>query len=329
MKIVITTPDFSVHGGIRIILEWANRLCEWHEVFIFSLKKDQCNWFPISDNVSLITGDDLSQYDCIIFTSPHSVDLFEREDLPNKQFLFLQMAEHLFRGKDPVWLKKCRDFYTADIPMFLISKWNAEMLKYIFGRSSEMHYIGNGVNMEHFPIASENELNYNDGKIILIEGWGNNTPAKDPDNIAPRVAKRLKREGYRIVAYTHKQNDIMPDVLDELHIKPSLEKMNALYASATILLKATKYDARSCSPMEAMTKGTVTARAIDFGDDDLIHEENCLRCEYSEDKLYDIAKRLLTDGALRNKLSYNCIAHVTKYSWKYYMPMINKILSAQ
>ena len=99
--------------------------------------------------------------------------------------------------------------------------------------------------------------------------------------------------------------------------------MNQLYSQATILVKATLYDARACAPMEAMCKGTVTARAIMHGDDDLIHGENCLKCGYDKDHLYRNAKELLTNHELRKRLANNCIEYVRKYNWDYWMEVIN------
>jgi hypothetical protein len=115
-------------------------------------------------------------------------------------------------------------------------------------------------------------------------------------------------------------------VPDEFYVLPDLETLNFLYSNATILIKATQYDARSCSPMEAMTKGTVTARAIIEGDDDLHHFKNCYRVSYDVDKLYYAALTLLKDDTLRNILACNCISYVQTYTWDYWMEKIVGIL---
>ena len=78
--------------------------------------------------------------------------------------------------------------------------------------------------------------------------------------------------------------------------------------------------------MEAMAKGTPTARAIIMGDDDLIHDVNCLRCSYKEEALYDISKQLLTDVELWNRTVQNGYRHIQEYSWDYWMDRVSSIL---
>lgn len=319
MKVFITIPGLSVpHGGLRVIIEWANRLSKWHEVYLYSLKRETCGWMNISPEVIQVRTPSMKGMDCLIITSPHSIDFEDRPDCPDKVFIFCQMAEHLFRPDDKQWERLCMKFYTSKHPMFSISKWNMDLFKEM-GRTGETHYIGNGVNLGDFTISEKEK----DGKTILIEGWESLNPSKDPRKIGPKVAKALKEEGYKIIAYSQAPLKTMPDVPDEYHQRPTLEKLNELYERATILIKASRYDARSCSPVEAMTKGTVTVRAIDKGDDDLISGYNSIRTGYRYDDLLWSAKTLLEDRQLRERLSKNCIDHVKKYTWNYWMDKIN------
>ncbi len=293
MKIFITTPSFAIHGGIRIILEWANRLTKWHDVTLHSLSGDQCTWFVLDPKVKVQNSPGMAGQDCLIITSPHSIDFDGRDDTPDKVFIFAQMAEHLFCDVNadwyPLWYDKCLRFYTSKRTMFSISEWNRKLF-YELGRDikSKTHAIWNGVNFEHFPISYRPK----DGKIILVEGWECTNPSKDIDNIGPKVAARLKAEGYFIAAYSQKKLRTMREVPNVYWHKPDLATLNDLYEKATILIKATKYDARSCSPLEAMTKGTITVRAIIEGDDDL-NDDNSIRVGYDEEQLYQACKKVL------------------------------------
>ncbi len=340
MKVFITIPSWTnPHGGLRVIMEWANRITKWHDVYLCNLKEKElpCEWFKIDEKVQISTLAAMWECDCVILTSPHSVNLLDLV-LPNQKcFLFLQMLEHLFSPNDVQWLKDCKRFYEAPYPMFSISQWNIDEVKrfnakrfiYNQGEIGEVisipgyHYIGNGVNLDDFPISNKPK----DGKTVLIEGWECANPSKDSDFITHKVAARLKDEGFKIIAYGGRKLKTDGKLLDEYHLKPNIETLNSLYERATILIKASKYDARSCSPMEAMTKGTVTARAIIEGDDDLDHKENCLRCGYDADELYTISKNMLTDTDLREMLASNCIKHVQQYSWDYWMNIINEKIS--
>lgn len=323
MRIFITVPSFSVHGGIRIICEWANRLAQNNTVYLRPLKPGPCRWFPISPSVQIVDHDrHLPSCDILLITSPHSIGYADRTDRAKKTVLFLQMMEHMFRPDDIRWGNICRRMYQSEAPMFSISQWNIEMMRDEFGRTAPTFYIGNGVNFDHFRINPRPKK----GSVVLVEGWSAGNPSKDALGMGPRVANRLKQEGSRILSYGARPPADGKGVIDYYAVCPSLQQMNDLYEEATIVLKASVCDARACAPVEAMTKGTVTARAITKGDDDLIDGENCLKTEYDEEMLYQSARRLLDDTELRARLSSNALNHVQKYSWDYWMPIIEQKL---
>ncbi len=196
------------------------------------------------------------------------------------------------------------------------------MLRTKFGRKGTIHYIGNGINTYHFPIKKQ----YKQKHIVLVEGWEAGNQTKDVRHIAHEVANRLRVDGCYIVSFGHtvlKTNRHIPNVH---HFRPSTAKMNELYEKAKILLKATICDARSCSPIEAMTKGTPTARAIEYGDDDLVDGYNCLRCEYDAEQLYQNARRLLDDAELYETISNNCIEYAKQLNWDTIIEQVNSIL---
>ena len=324
MKLFITIPSTNnPHGGLRVILEWANRLTKYHEVYLYNLSgRNSCHWFEIDKRVKIADIGDLWHCDTAILTSPHSAHLLDIILPGQKCFLFLQMLEDMFNPKDLTWLSMCHKFYTSNYPMICISKWNIDVLRNRFGRRGTIHYIGNGINTNDFPIFKEPKQ----GNVVLIEGWEASNPTKDAYHVAHEVAKRLRSDGCYIVSYGHTRLKTDRHVPHVHHFQPSLQKMNELYEQATILVKATICDARSCSPIEAMTKGTPTARAINNGDDDLEHEYNCLRCEYDADDLYANARRLLDDRELYERISNNCIEYARQLSWDPIIEQVNDIL---
>lgn len=324
--IYMFTPSFAPHGGIRVILEWANRLARDNIVYLRSLDgRLECDWFPIDRNVRIVVDDNqLDKSDLMIITSPHSIH-YSSKTKPQRKVIFLQMLEHLFQPNNTIWQEKCKRTYLTPLPLILISGWNEDYIKSI-GRQAETHVVGNGVNLDHFPI--EQGPKYNN---ILVEGWIPTNPSKDSDRIAPKVARALKAKGYNILAYSQlplqmDRNKEFHKIPNEFYCKPSLRELNSLYNRATILLKATHFDARSCAPMEAMTKGTVTVRAIDKGDDDLIHGVNCLRTGYYYEELLLSAQQILGDENLRNRLAENCFNHVRRFNWDFWMSKIESII---
>lgn len=328
MKLLITCPSVKVpHGGIRIILEWANRLTLWHDVTLFvSDGYLKTEWFTIDSRVKCVANlNTLKEQEIVIIASPHDINIENMIQPNQKCFIFMQMAEHIFNDRSIDWLSKCEKFYRSKYPLISISQWNIDMLKNKYQRAGETHYIGNGVNLIDFPISNKPK----DGKIVLVEGWEAGNSSKDNLHIGPKVAARLKARGFKIIAFSGLPLSTMPEAVSEYYYKADTETMNRLYESATILIKATNFDARACAPMEAMTKGTVTARAVNLGDDDLINEENSLKSLYDEESLFNNCLRLLTDTTLREKLSKNCIEHVQKYDWDYWLQKINNIITME
>ena len=317
MKILITCPNINAqHGGIRVILEWANRLTDLgHKVYVLDqAKRLKCNWFPIKArlvNNSYI----LNSCDCLIVTSPHGVEYLSY-NVP-KKFVFIQMMEHYFRPDNKKWMEMCRQFYQNPYPTFAISRWNIDELMFKWGKQAHIWHIGNGVNLDHFPIKKP----VKDGKTVLIESPVTKNPSKDPDLLQIKVGQRLMSEGYTVIGYGREPIEYK---LSEYHVKPELKVLNDLYSRATILLKATRMDARSCSPMEAMTKGTVTVRGIVMGDDDL-NMDNSYRCDYNESDLYSTAKLALNSPLTATKADI-CRQYVQENNWDAIMSKVNEKL---
>src|ERR1043166_8222752 len=331
MNVALTIPSFAVHGGIRIILEWANRLAENHSVTLRLLNPSfPRHWFPIDPRIRVTDNDFfIRNCDLLIITSPHAAHYLDPSLSSLRTVIFLQMMEHLFRPGDKTWHAACEKLYRADRPMILISNWNQAILHDDFGRLNSTHYVGNGINFDHFPVDPASGWEVSPQKTVLIEGSrGCKNPTKDPACIAPLVARRLKQAGYRIVGYGARSPVRYSGVFHKFHVCPDFATLNRIYSEATILLKASRYDARALAPLEAMTKGVPTARAIIQGDDDLIDGENCLRCDYNEDALYRCADNLLKDDALRAQLSDNCRDYVQREaSWTNWWPKIEQILA--
>lgn len=326
MKLVITTPTLKTpHGGTRNINEWAVRLSKWYDVALFVQDgRVECPWYDFPAEVKKTTSiNAIKDADRVIIGSPHSIDLRQYVRRNAKPFIFMQMVEHLFNPTNVRFVRQCRDFYSAEIPFICSAKWNIDYIRERYPSSKPMYHIGTGVNFSHFPLQRGPKEN-----IVLVEGWESLNPAKDVHAIAPRVARRLKEDGYKIIAYSQKPLRRFSNIPDEYYCQPTIKQMNELFSRAKILLKASKYDARAVAPLEAMTKGTPTARAIVKGDDDLINGYTALRVGYSESELYEISREMLSNVSLYNDLSNNCFEYIQKYDWDYWMEQVYTCLES-
>lgn len=320
MRIFITCPNINArHGGIRVILEIAHRLKDFgHDVFLFNQAKGaRCDWYSLTVQVVSNTAL-LKSCDVLLVCSPHASHLLEKP-YPAKKVIHLQAMEHLFFPGNTEFERKCRQCYQSPYPMITISKWMIQDMRHLWGRTGETFYIGNGINLDHFPISRRPK----DSKVVLLESPEPGNRTKDVDRLALRVGERLAEMGYNVIGYGAK----MPTTWTppEFHMKPDLATMNSLYERASIMVKATVLDCRSTAPIEAMTKGTVTVRGIVKGDDDLT-EENSIRCGYDFDELYQATMKALTMDL--TPLREACYKHVQENTWHRWMPEINKILCA-
>lgn len=295
MRIQIPFPSLAPHGGTRVAIAIANRLAaRGHAVEFFVMQRTthvQRNYWSWSPGVR-VTHTPSTNYDVRLITSPHSIHLAR----PRRTVLHLQMLEHLFSPGDAHWQNKCVQMYKNACPLFTISMWNYERLISHYGRKeSNTFYIGNGVDEIDFPrqtLPSKAQRPY-----VLVEGWAAYNPCKDVNRVAPQVAARIRDTwGIDVVAYGQVPPTDFEGVIDQFYHRPTVKEMRQLYGGAQFLLKASRYDARSCSPVEAMTQGTPTIRAIEEGDDDLVDGFNCIRTEYSVEALWDGVTRWLGMG---------------------------------
>jgi hypothetical protein len=317
MKLVITTPTLRTpHGGTRILNEWAIHLSKYHEVSLYVQDGVlHCPWMHLPIKLTKRTSVARAA-DLVIIGSPHSVGLIKH---CKRHLAFMQMVEHLFNDNKQ-FKAQCDQFYNTPGLLLSYSKWNMEYLEEI-GRQGETKYISTGINLRDFPLEQTKKSD-----IVLVEGWECTNLAKDVDNLGPRVAEKLREKGYYVVAYSQKPLKTLKNVPHEYYQCPNLAKMNSLYSRAKVLVKATRYDARAVAPLEAMTKGTVTSRAIIKGDDDLIDGVTCLRTDYNFKNLYENTLELLTNQEKYDIISYNCLNYVQNMDWRLKIEEINTII---
>lgn len=327
MQICYLAPHIHrPHGGIRVIFEHVNTLAAFgHECTLHVFGNPmQKKWANISEKVDIRYGGQITdEFDVIVATTPPLALMLRDAKVSAKKLYFLQMAENLFTASAKDFNAKALESYRVPFPIIGISRWVEYYVRTVGKRGdAPMYYVGNGVSSDFRPDNGQQKQ-----FTILVEGWQSYGDSKDVAGIAPKVAKRLKEEfGAYIIAYSQFPLTTMKDVPDEYYQVPSLPELVSLYQRSHILLKASLLDARSCAPVEAMACGCVPVRAIQHGDDDLIHGYNCLRSEYSEKALYENAKRLIQDRRQLIWLMKNGKTYREQWlSWTNWMSIIESI----
>ena len=324
----------NIHGGVRIIVEWANHLSRRDHAVTLQIIRPAGyrwdNWIDIDSTVRIQVGQaiNLNGYDIAVATFPAAALAMDADSSFCKKFYFLQMLENLF-DPNPAWHKLCFQSYKVKMPIIGISKWVEEEVRKHRG-DGKMYYVGNGVSDDFKPGQKD------EGLTVLVEGWGGYNDAKDVDLLAPRVAEVLYKEyGAKIIAFSqfplsfHKKAKQYEYILSEYHEAPSREALVRLYQRPTFMLKASKYDARSCAPVEAMKCGTVTVRAIERGDDDLIDGLNSWVCPYDYNTFLQYAKsacEVYDKHAFQELSRYGLEYAARELSWETRMNEIENIL---
>lgn len=306
MKINYLIPSLNPHGGIRVLVEHCNGLArKGHDVTLTSLQGPMRNpgWVKIEESVKLRFGGGhrVDAEAILVAGSPPVAN--QIAGFSNKKVFFLQMAEHLFvspsSGAFKDWNAQCVKSYQFPGPIIGISKWVEEEVFQVSGRRID-HYIGNGVGDE-FSYRPEMKE-----RILLVEGWEGYNFAKDTLGIAPKIAERIRAEypDIYIIAYSGQPISTRKDVPHEYYQAPSNEILVQLYQRATVMLKASRYDARSCAPVEAMACGTPTVRLLSLGDDDL-NANNSIRFPYDANFMDEATNSVMTlfeNSSIRNAL---------------------------
>ena len=312
-KIAYCTPGLGPCGGVRVILEHCTRLQKrGHDVTIINPSGNSpmiWEWYGQMD-VPVKRGlTDGKTFDLVVATGGSTV--YWAQKIPAERYAyFVQMMEHRFFKVGTSNYYQHEQSYALAHKMgfqtITIAEWLRESLEE-YGVDAPV--IPNGVNQDQFHKVGDNE-NY-----ILVEG-DNRNPAKDVQGISWGVAQNLKRKydvalyGYAAIQHPY------ANLMDYFVMKPSQEEMRRLYSGALFLLKASRFEGRACAPVEAMCCGTTTVRGIIQGDDDLIHEKNCLRTGYDYDAVEEQAERLLENHNLRDRLERGCKKHAkTVLQW--------------
>lgn len=301
MNILIIAPCLRPHGGTRSLIDMSSKLQDrGHHVVFHSLEtgsEDDMKWANLKVFTTVGTNLYLLGYDVVICGSPVIANAIK--DYPVKKFLFLQMAEELFKPGDTTWYTECMQAYYSGMPIITISHWLIYRLRSM-GVNSVIHYIDLGVD--------EQFMNKNlDRSYILVANWNAQNPAKDVDALGPRVAQFLKKKyNVKVAAYGADPMQWYTDIPDLYVQGADTTDLVELYNRSLFTVQATKYDCRSYVGLESISCSTPVCRAIINGDDDILHLKNAVRCNYSIDELLFWADKMYSDHEFLEELRSGC-----------------------
>lgn len=317
MKILYITLGLNACGGVRIICEHLNRLTErGHSCYLYALNGDRSvGW--MSTKFRVIGKDALKRTakktDVVVATEANTPPVVVELETKGRKFYFIQMRESLFWTQgNPLWAGEVELTYEqmkGILQPVVISEWLKAFLEDEYGYE-DVPIVPNGINMDMF--YPEPTFPKCEKPRLLIEGHGRNE-AKDVYNLSYQVVDAYRKNIQPIELWGFSQYPAHGE-FDSYWVQPSQDEIRQIYSSCDVLVKASRYEGRSCVDPEAMACGCAVVRAIDTGDDDLLDDVNCLKVEYGDAQgLYNNLKRMLHEEGLRERLVESGLKYVKKH----------------
>lgn len=322
MNILIFNPSFNPHGGIRVIIEWANHLKRLgHHVVLHTVEDGVCDWINIEPGIVHLSGKTLYPrgYDHIIATTPQFAHAMAKHKDSGKVWYFMQMAEELF-SDNPSYQQQCISSYYLGLPIITISHWIEYRLR-MMGVTTPIYQVGNGWDQSFVPGVKDEK------PTVLVANWQGFNPCKDVEEIGPKTAKYLKQKyGMSVLSFSGSSLSTLPNVPDEFYHKATTPQLVSLYQRAWFTIQATRIDAWSTVGMESLSCHTPLIRGIVCGDEYLRHNYNCLKGGYHLDEMIYLADQAYNNSDLSTDLTGGTLETLTMNSWNRWMTYIESLL---
>lgn len=303
-------------GGTRILIEHLNRLSRiGHECEMAFLIPKFCDWMPVSFRQSALVEARMTPYDVVVATEINTWPVVgDMKSFPNadRRKVFVQMAEHMFfEPESEPWIKAnaAYRFLGETLDPLTISGWLSDWIYRSCGFKAPI--VPNGVNTDMFFPDPFDGLD-NGVTRVLVEGHSANY-AKDVLGMSIKTARWLRAMGKEFELWGFSQHAQPTGDYDLYWRMPDQDTIRQIYSSCDILIKASRFEGRSCVDVEAMACGCAVNRAILLGDDDLKHNFNCLKVKYGNHTAFrNNAMRMMDDRKLVKRLSGNGITYVSQ-----------------
>lgn len=323
MKISFVEPHLKVYGGIRRIVELANRLTErGHDVTIFHSDGSPCQWMRCIAKIK--SYDELlrEEHDVIIYNDPNPVDytLVKKAKAKLKVFYVLELYK-----KEQLRGFNIKIYHPRNRRMLILKKslrssylklsnatWEKEWLKENMNIDSKL--LLGGVNAEMFhPV----EVEKNPGEIrILCSGDPRERKGTKTVLEAMEIAKK---EEPRLVLDTYHGKGIPQ------------EKIAEKYSSADIFVEGSWQAGWNNPVAEAMAcKVPVVCTNIGGVKDFAFHERTALLVPpKNPEKMASAILRLIKDKKLRENLRENAYQHIKQFNWDKSVARLEEIFNLE
>jgi glycosyltransferase involved in cell wall biosynthesis len=308
MKIAFVEPHLGVYGGIRRIVEFANRFVDRGEdVTIFHPSGTPCTWMECRARVLPSTQLFGSQFDAVVFNDPPDYRLVRRANARLKVFYILELydkARLLTWNPKILWPRKGRMLAlkrALQMPFLMVAnatwiqRWLAEHMRI------ESELVLGGVNRDLFhPVPGARDAS---GRFLVLCS-GDPRAHKGTATITDATA-RVQRDHPSVVLETYHGQGIPQS------------QMAACYARAHLFVDAQWHAGWNNPVVEAMACGTpVVCTDIGGVADFAFHERTALLVPPRDaSALADAMGRMVASPELRDRLAQKALREVERFDW--------------
>lgn len=326
LVITFLVPGLDISGGIKVILEYCNRLAErGHKVNIMSLSSSDPNWFDLNSSVRIIKSDQdayikkLPVSDALIATLSNTAPLvYNAPQEAGQKYYFIQGLEKIIHPE-------MRYMYAYQLPLqkFTVSEWLKKAIEENTHDRVELIYPG--INHQQFFPDQSIRKRYDKENIrigmvysfILFKG------GKDGLKSIALVRKKYKNVKLILMGTQPKPIEL---ICDEYWYNPEQRYINEFYNSCDIFISANWLEGFGLPGLEAMACKCVVACTDQKGNRDYaINEATALVSPIQKiELLANNIIRLIEDRPLYDSLRENAYKKALTFTWN---EAVEKLLS--
>jgi len=311
MKIGFIEPHLKVFGGIRRIIEMANRLHDrGHDVTIYHSDGSPCTWLECRARIAPGRAVLEAAHDVIVYNDPEPEDMYlaahARARATFYYVLHLYRTELLAGFHPSIYLgrnkrtRNLRACLRAPHVKIANASWVQRWLREHMGIEAELLIGGINFDLFHPPDAPRGA-----DRPLRILASGDPREGKGTDTVTAAVA-RVRAEFPEVELVTYYGKGI------------AQEAMAATYGSADVFVDASRNAGGWNNPVaEAMACGVAVACTFNGQVEDFAFDGRTALMSPPRDvsMLADNVARLLRDPALRRRISAAALSHVRKFEW--------------
>lgn len=310
----------KVCGGSKIILEYANRLAKkGHKINIVTYD-EYPDWYELSDKINFVKvpeNEDIEKYipnsDVVVPTSWKCIRKAIKANKGPVAF-FEQGGSHLFEIDRLSEIKRKVVYDRMQLPPFIytVSKYSAEKIEEIYGKSSSIIY--NALESKIF-YPREKERNEKETSITIV--GSEDFKFKNVGEVLEVIRELKEKYQIKLNWITQTEPKINIEEGKNAIVNPEQKIIGDVLRNTDIYICNSEYESFGLPTLEAMTCGA-TVITTDTGGmrDFVIDRENALVIKHhNKEDMKEKIEMLINDKNLMHKMSQNGIATASKFNW--------------